>query len=320
MALIALGFLLSGLGGAGAYFLPVITAAASITGQAIKRAPAPSAAPGVPATASAAVTSGSDSPFTVLLLGSDDGERFSAAHVLTQSMILVRVDPATKHVVMLSIPRDLAVPLSTGGTDKIDKAYLYGGASAAVATVENDFDVHIDHYVWIGLTGLITIIDSVGGIDVDTTNPIVDDAYPDDLDSTDPYAPKRIALLPGPQHLDGADALEYVRSRHDDLNGDFGRSERQQQVLLALKAKATLFGPADLPTVASALGDELKTDLTITQAIGLLPLASSLDVQNADRIILLPPATSDAVDSTGQDILVPNWGVIRAIVAKNFPG
>jgi hypothetical protein len=61
-------------------------------------------------------------------------------------MILTRINPITKQVTMLSIPRDLYVPLSSGGTDKIDKAYLYGQANAAVTTVENDFGVHIDHY------------------------------------------------------------------------------------------------------------------------------------------------------------------------------
>jgi LCP family protein required for cell wall assembly len=325
VALTLLGFLLSGLAGAAVYFFPVVTAAMSITGQPIAHAPAtPPAAPPA-ASASAAGTipptavPATGRPFTVLLLGSDDGQRFAGKEVLTQSMILVRVDPATRHVTMLSIPRDLYVPLSRGGTDKIDKAYLNGGAPAAVATVERNFQVHIDHYVWIGLRGLITIIDSVGGVDVATTNPIMDDAYPDDLGSATPYVPKRIALLPGPQHLDGATALEYVRSRHDDLRSDFGRSERQQQVLTALKSKADQFGPADLPRLSSALSGELTTDLSLLDATSLLPLASGLDVPNATRIILLPPATSNGVDGTGQEVVLPHWEYIRGIVSRAFP-
>src|SRR5205814_10583695 len=152
-------------------------------------------------------------PFTVLLLGSDDDGKFKADHVLTQSMILVRIEPATKRVTMLSTPRDLWVPLSTGGSAKIDAAYSYGGAAAAIATVERNFDVHIDEYAWIGLKGLIRMIDELGGVDVIVTNPVLDDFYPDDIDVTYLYGYKRVAILPGPQHLDGSHALQYVRSR-----------------------------------------------------------------------------------------------------------
>ena len=81
--------------------------------------------------------------FTVLLLGSDDDSKFAADHVLTQSMILIRVVPSKKQVTMLSIPRDLYVHLSTGGFGKIDGAYSYGGPGAAMATVSQDFGVRI---------------------------------------------------------------------------------------------------------------------------------------------------------------------------------
>jgi len=75
-------------------------------------------------------------PFTVLLLGSDEDTKFDPQHVLTQSMILLRVDPQQKTATMLSIPRDLWVPLgATGQNAKIDAAYSYGGSSAAIATV-----------------------------------------------------------------------------------------------------------------------------------------------------------------------------------------
>ncbi len=73
------------------------------------------------------------------------------------------------------------------------------------------------------------------------TNPVMDDFYPfSDLSAGGyPYAYYRVAVLPGAAHLDGVHALQYVRSRHGDLRGDFARSERQQQVLLAIKAQAS---------------------------------------------------------------------------------
>src|SRR2546429_9772667 len=117
-------------------------------------------APTPSATSPASTVTGA---FTVLLLGSDDDSKFSSDHVLTQSMILIRVIPSTKDVTMLSIPRDLYAHLSTGGYGKIDGAYSYGGPGAAIATVEEDFGVHIDDYIWGGLLGLVQLIDAIGG-------------------------------------------------------------------------------------------------------------------------------------------------------------
>ena len=124
---------MSAVAGGFAYFMPAVQAAFTFTGQELKVTPSPSMlfTPS-PTPSAAAPPTGA---FTVLLLGSDDDSKFNADHVLTQSMILVRVVPSTKEVTMLSIPRDLYVHLSTGGYGKIDGAYSYGGAGAAVATV-----------------------------------------------------------------------------------------------------------------------------------------------------------------------------------------
>jgi LCP family protein required for cell wall assembly len=324
--LVALGFVLSGAIGAIAYFMPAIVAAFEDTGHTINRdlaTPKPSATAAAAATASAtaaptqAVEAAPGQPFTVLLLGSDNDAKFGGT-VLTQSMILARVNPTTRKVVMESIPRDLWVPLSSGGSAKIDAAYLHGGASAAVATVEEDFHIHIDHYAWIGLLGLVNLINEVGGIDVVATNPVMDDFYPADLSGKDPYAYERVAVLPGPQHMNGMQALMYVRSRHGDLRSDFGRSQRQQQVLLALRAKAKLLGIADLPDIATAMANDFSTDMSISEIASLLPIASSVQLQNVQQVILASPYTSNLkVDN--QLALQPNWNLILPETHKYFP-
>src|SRR5207249_11549319 len=86
-----------------------------------------------------------------------------------------------------------------------------------------------------------------------------------DINTNSPYGYSRIAVLPGPQHLDGVHALQYVRSRHNDLQSDFGRSRRQQQVLLAIRQKAKELSPADIPALAKAIGGEIKTNVSIDQ-------------------------------------------------------
>lgn len=310
--IIAAGFLLAGMVGLGAYFLPLLRTAASATvgtgsvSGAISNLNPIQSAPG--------------QPFTVLLLGSDDDSKFPPDRINTQSMILLRVDPGTKQATMLSIPRDLWVPLpNNDGMGKISTAYQLGGAQAAIDAVQSNFKVHVDDYVWIGLNGLVKLIDQLGGVDVVVTNPVMDDFYPSDLSSTgDPYSYNRVAVLPGATHLDGVHALQYVRSRHGDLRGDFARSERQQEVLLALKAQSAHLNVADLPVLASAFNGEIKTSISVDRLRQLLALSSSFDGPNIHRIVLLPPYTSEGF-AGGQDVVLPDWSLLLPLVHQTFP-
>lgn len=309
---------MSALAGGLAYFIPAAQLALEATGQVIHVTPSPSTlfspTPSASALPTAKPVTGA---FTVLLLGSDDDSKFGSDHVLTQSMILVRVVPSTKQVTMLSIPRDLYVHLSPGGYGKIDGAYSYGGPGAAIATVEEDFGVHVDDYIWVGLLGLIKLIDAIGGIDVVTSNPVMDDYYPADVISSWPYDYERVAVLAGPQHLDGLHAMQYVRSRHGDLQSDFGRSQRQQQVLLAIRQKAKQMSPADLPAMAAAIGGELKTSIGIDKVAQLLPLAASFDnPDQIQQIVLLPPYTHGG--GPGGSVNA-NWSLILPLVHQYFP-
>jgi LCP family protein required for cell wall assembly len=295
------GFLLAGLLGAGAYFLPVFQVAAT-----------------------SAVTSGSipdplrasTQPFTVLLMGSDDDAKFAPERFNTQSMILLRVDPGTKQASMLSIPRDLWVPIPGHGTGKISTAFQLGGPQLAIRTVQDNFRVRIDDYVWIGLNGLVNLIDRIGGVDVVVTNPILDDFYPSDINTRNPYAYYRVAVLPGAVHLDGVHALQYVRSRHGDLRGDFGRSERQQQLLLAIKGAH--LNAADLPFLASAFSGEIKTSIGLDRVRQLMALAGQFDGPSINRVLLVPPFTSETTVA-GQDVVLPSWPLILPMVHKSFP-
>jgi len=313
--LAVLAVALSATSGGAAYFLPAAYTAFQDSGQAvIVPSPSPTS---VLFTPTPSPSPGQVGAFTVLLLGSDDDSKFSGDHVLTQSMILVRVIPSTKTVIMLSIPRDLWVPLSTGGSGKIDGAYSYGRAGAAIATVQQNFGVHINDYIWVGLLGLIRVIDAMGGVDVVTSNPVLDDYYPLDINTNSPYGYSRIAVQGGPQHLDGTHALQYVRSRHNDLQSDFGRSRRQQQVLLAIRQKAKQLSPSDIPALAAAIGSEIKTSISVDRVAQLLPLAASFDSPNAiQQIVLASPYTHGGAPGGS---LYPNWGLILPLVHRYFP-
>ena len=300
--IVVLGFVLAGLGGLGAYFLPVFQAAATSTAIS---GPLPNLNP--------------TQPFTVLLLGSDDDSKFVPGRLNTQSMILLRVDPSTKQATMLSIPRDLWVQIPNEGWGKISWGYQNGGASGAVAAVESNFKVHVDDYVWIGLNGLVKLIDTLGGVNLQVTNPVLDDYYPADLNSAeDPYGYYRVAVLPGATHMDGVQALQYVRSRHGDVRGDFARSERQQQLLLALKAGASHVNVTDLPQLANAFNGELKTSIGLDRLRALVSIANDFNGPNVHRVLLVPPYTSEGF-AGGQSVVFPDWGRILPLVHQSFP-
>ncbi|GAC1649633.1 MAG: hypothetical protein NVS9B11_22760 [Candidatus Dormibacteraceae bacterium] len=175
----------------------------------------------------------------------------------------------------------------------------------------------IDDYIWVGLLGLIHVIDAIGGIDVVTTNPVLDDYYPQDIDGGDPYGYKRVAVLAGPQHLNGRAAMEYVRSRHSDLQSDFGRSKRQQQVLTAIRQKSKQLAPEDVPTLAAAIGGEVKTSIGIDKVARMLPLAASFD--NPDSIQQFVLASPYSRGGAPDGSLYPNWGLILPLVHQYFP-
>ena len=307
--LVLAGFLVSGLLGLGAYFLPVLLPVLQAASPIGATAAVPNLDP----------LRASPGPFTVLLLGSDDDAKFPPDRLNTQSMILLRVDPAARTATLLSIPRDLWVPLPNQGVGKISTAFQLGGPPAAIAAVEANFKVHVDDYAWIGLSGLVKLIDELGGVDVVVTNPVMDDFYPSDLGAGQyPYAYYRVALLPGAVHLDGVHALQYVRSRHGDLRGDFARSERQQQVLVALKAQASHLNVADLPALAGVMTGEVKTSMGPTRIRQLLAVAGDFDGPGIRRVVLVPPYTSEGIVS-GQDVVIPNWDQILPLVRQYFP-
>jgi LCP family protein required for cell wall assembly len=287
--------------------------------------PGPAVQPEVtptPADLFASLTAGAALPqrrFTILLLGSDNDLKFNADAVLTQSMILVSVDPSTHQVAMVSIPRDFWVPIPTYGDQKIDVAYEVGGIALSRRTVEELFGIHVDYYAWVGLNGLVKVIDSLGGVDVTVLHPVLDETYPDDLNGTDPYAFFRLYIPAGPQHLDGTTALEYVRSRHGDLQSDFGRSARQQQVLLAIKDRVA--DPSTLehiPELAATLNTSVKTDLTLPQVLQLATMARGISSGQIHQQILAAPqyAALGWSPDRQEQIVIPDWSAIRPTIAQ----
>lgn len=254
-----------------------------------------------------------------LILGSDNDLKKEEARPLSQSIIVVTVNPQNDQVGMLSIPRDFWVPIQGHGWGKIDLAYKYGGVSLARQTVEHLFGIPIHYYAWVGLSGFIRVIDTLGGVSLDVAHPVLDDSYPNDLNSQNPYSYKRVFIAPGWQHLNGSTALEYVRSRHGDLLSDFGRSARQQQVLLALQQKADVMNVLrNLPALVDELKCCVRTDLNLEQLYQLGTVARHVSLRDVHQLVLQAPFYSSYGWADGQSIVRPTWRKIRPVVARMF--
>src|SRR5947209_3867282 len=279
--------------------------------------------------------------WNILLLGSDNDGKYSFPALLTQVMMVVHVDTNNNTVTLLSIPRDSWVNVpEVGGMHKIDQAFILGarqrnsfddGVRLARLTVEKDYGITIDRYAWVGLSGFAKVIDTLGGLDIDVTHPVVDDTYPDDTgaNANNPNDFKRLLIAPGPQHLNGFQALEYVRSRHADLVGDIGRTQRQQQVLEALKQKLNLTGIlSDLPQLINDLTGSVYTDLSEKEIIGFAVFGRGLNSQAIQRVTLGPGQGNQEYGDLGtiydpwaggqQDIVVPRCENIQPLMNSIF--
>ncbi|HEX7734549.1 MAG TPA: LCP family protein [Ktedonobacteraceae bacterium] len=267
----------------------------------------------------------------ILLLGSDTDEKgvWTGNSYLAQTVIVASIDTATHEVDMLSIPRDFLINIPGHGMDKLDTAFAYGGSinnnMSGVATVydtlDQDFGIKINFYGWVGLQGFIKVINTVDGVDVNVMHPIVDDTYPDDVAANGSgkkgFGYKRVYIGDGPQHLDGAMALEYVRSRHS--TNDFDRSARQQQVLSALRLKMDNVGiVGQLPQIAADLNGSLYTSLNPTQLLELGNFARGIDANKIKHLTLSAPkygrGASVQVHGQSEDVVLPNCNAIPAAV------
>jgi LCP family protein required for cell wall assembly len=255
----------------------------------------------------------------ILVLGSDNDTKKEEINPPTQSMIVVSIDPVNHKVTLLSIPRDFWVPVRGKGMQKIMLAYKYGRVELARETVEKLFHINIDRYAWVGLDGFISVVDTFNGVTLDVKHPILDDSYPQDITGPNAYAYQRVFIPPGWAHLKGDLALKYVRSRHGSYLGDFDRSARQQQVLVALKAKAHgLDLLRNIPALIDELHAKVRTDMGPSELYSAMSLARQVKGNDIQRVVLQAPTYAQLAMRAGQDVVLPNWSKIFPVVKRLF--
>lgn len=255
-----------------------------------------------------------EDPFYVLLLGVDgssdrDDDDYFAGTYRSDSMMLARIDPKGKKVAIVSIPRDTKVDLGQYGEDKINAAHAFGGPTLAVKAVSELAGVPISHYAEINLDGFSSVVDALGGVEVNVPIEIDDDEAGGHL-------------LPGEQNLSGSEALILVRSRHayDDYgSGDLYRAANQRLVLSAIAQKLLASDALTIASTVQSLADCVLTDMGIDSIVGIAQSMRGIDA-NTDIYTAVVPTTSEYEDDVWYEIVDEDeWKAMMKRVDAGLP-
>ncbi|MGC9347945.1 MAG: LCP family protein [Anaerolineae bacterium] len=268
-------------------------------------------------------------PVTVLVLGIDERQQADEEYWRTDTMILATLDPVTMEAGVLSIPRDLWVPIPGYTENRINTAHALGdayehpggGPALAVETVEYNLgiDGRIDYYVRVNFQAFVDMVDMIGGIEIDVPEPIDDYCYP-----TPDYGCEQLHIDAGKQHFYGDMALKYARIRHTS-GGDFDRARRQQQVIKAILRKVTTVGnlpqlAARAPEIWATVEDSVKLDpdLQLDEVVALANLATQVDPDEMRFRLIDETCTIGAETPDGMQILIPLRDRIRDVRDEVF--
>jgi len=265
-----------------------------------------------------------ESQISILLLGSDE-RADDKEPPRTDTMLLLTLDLEHRTAGMISLPRDLWVPIPGYDiTTKINTAYVIGekrgypggGTQLAKDTVSSFVGRPIEHYLRINFNGFVRFVDLIGGIDIVVPQTIHDDQYP-----TANYGIETFHLDAGPQHLNGEVALKYVRTRNVD--SDYGRAARQQQVIQAVIDKVTQADMiptlvAKLPQLSATMRDSVSTDMSPAAAVQIAQYVRQNSFREVRRLVLDDRYGTESYSDDGAWILLPDRSRIRPALTAFF--
>lgn len=263
-------------------------------------------------------------PINVLVMGTDARPE-DTDPARTDTMILLSLNPQNQSLGILSLPRDLWVPIANQNlTTKINLAYVIGeernypggGAQLAMDTVSGFIGQPVDYYVRLNFSGFIELIDLIGGIDIAIPHTIHDEAYP-----TADFGVETFHLDSGPQHLDGEVALKYVRVRN--IDDDYGRARRQQQVIrgIADKVLSAEMIPTllpKIPTIFYTMRSSIDTNIPMARQLELAQFASNTSVENIRQIVLDKRYGEETFSEEGAWILLPDRTLVKSALDRFF--
>ena len=227
---------------------------------------------------------------------------------LSDTILMLRFNPETKKLTLLSIPRDTRMSVKGYGITKINAANAEGGpALSAQAVSELLNGVPIDRYIRINVQGVEKLVDALGGVTV---------YVPKDMKYQDDSQHLYINLKAGKQHLNGNQALQLLRFRHDE-NGDIGRIQRQQVLMRALMEQ--VLNPTTLsrlPKILSVIQSHIDTNLTIEELMALCGFGVQTNRSNTQMLML--PGEFSTPEQYSASYWLPDNSRIAALMAQHF--
>lgn len=251
----------------------------------------------------------------ILLIGVDAREGEDAEKTRSDTMMLVTIDTRNNQIKLTSFLRDMYLEIPGYREDKLNAAQSRGGTQLLVDTLEYNFKIRIDNYMFVSFEMFTTIIDKLGGIDVEITEK--EAKY---INSKDHMALEDVYAFPeklsgGMQHFTGAQALWYSRIRY--LDSDFMRTARQRKVISALVRKATQQSPAELFELVGEVMPLVRTDLTEDEIMNLgLHALSYLQYDIVQQQIPAQDAYKSGTRRS-QSVLLPDMEKNRSVL-KTF--
>lgn len=220
----------------------------------------------------------------ILALGRP-GQGYSGGN-LTDTIILINLNPTNNKAVLISLPRDLLVKNKKYGySTKINSVYNSEGIEALKEKITEITGLPVDKHIIVDLVVVKEIIDSIDGLNVFVPQDINDPFFPGPNNSYDSFNIKS-----GWRYLDGKTALQYIRTRYTSPNGDFDRMARQQQVINLLKQKVLALNPLwDFPTylkIFNTLNKHIETDLGIMEIKDLWQTAKDIEIDNIVNLVI----------------------------------
>ena len=224
-------------------------------------------------------------PFTMLLMGIDSTDEVLEKNAVANgdTLIVVTFNPKTLNATMLSIPRDSYVPIacwSNKAENKITHAAGYGN-DCMMNTIEQYLGINIDYYAKINFKGLVKLVNAVDGVEINVEQTLCTD---------DSSRGGQVCINPGYQTLDGEQALVYARNRKALVNGDFGRNQHQQEIVIALANKIKMVNSVSkFMEILDTVSNSLDTNLTTQQMLSFYNIIKdivkkSLSSDEADLI------------------------------------
>jgi polyisoprenyl-teichoic acid--peptidoglycan teichoic acid transferase len=227
---------------------------------------------------------------------------------LSDTMMLLRFDPAQGKLSVLSIPRDTQTYIEEHGIRKINEANYYGGPALAAQTVSKLLGgVEVDRYVRVNVQAVEKLIDALGGVTV---------YVPKDMKYQDDSQHLYINLKQGKQHLDGNKAIQFLRFRYDEF-GDISRVQRQQTFIRAVVEQAlkpqTLL---KIPDILSVIQSHLDTNLTVEELMALSGFAAQ--TKRSDVQMMMLPGTFSGDGRQEVSYWLPNRSRLDTMVVQHF--